>query len=481
MPSDTHEIVFDGGADRVGPATWSQREILATMGRLPGRHAHFNLNIPVPVPARTSLEQVRSAIRQLVEHHESLRTTMVVDPNGQTHQSVHGHGRVRLTSFHDGDPGNPTSEPEVVRAGQATPVGFAGEDCIRTDLFSGGGISVVRLTVSHVALDGFGIAVLQEDLRRLLHGEQLASPSIDPLTRAEYEAAPTGQARSARSLAQASAHLRTAPRSFMGYRSPSDGRAGSHWVGQVHSGALGSALGMLSASTGLPPSAILIAVAGTVLAEKAEAGAFTALVVSSNRFEPLLRRYVGTLFQAVPITVDVVPADCLATAAVTARTVAGAHVRGQFDPGGLERLVGDLEQESGHAAHPWLTFNVHLPAPDSRSAPSESDLRLRLGRSTYESRSMWGIEEPGVYLTALGDGDSVVLTLRANTSRLSISEAEELLLAVECRTVELVLGTASGMTSGARFATKADLAICACADQHRQPIQDSADGIDPSP
>jgi len=63
-----------------------------------------------------------------------------------------------------------------------------------------------------------------------------------------------------------------------------------------------------------------------------------------------------------------------------------------------------------------------------------------------------------------------VLTLRANTSRLSISEAEDLLLAVECRTVELALGTASGVTNSARFATNAELAICACADQHRQPV-----------
>jgi Condensation domain len=469
MPSDPHEIVFDGGADRIGPTTWSQREILATMRRLPGRQAHFNLNFPVPVPAGTSLEQIHSAVRELVEHHESLRTTIVVDPNGQARQLVHGHGRVPLRTFYDGDPGNPTSAPAVVRAVQATPVGFAGEDCIRTDLISDNATSVLRLTVSHVALDGFGIAVLQEDLDRLLRGAPLASTPISPLTRAEYESAAGGQARSARSLAQASAQLRAAPRSFLEYRSPADGRAGSHWVGQVHSRALGSALGMLSVSTGLPPAAILIAVAGTVLAAKAEAEAFTALVISSNRFEPLLRRYVGTVFQAVPVTVNVEPAGCTATAAVTARTVAGACMRGQFDPGGFERLVSDLELERGRAVYPWLTFNVHIPAPPAGSAWLESDLRLRLGQSTYASRPMWGLEEPGVYLTALGDGDSVVLTLRANTSRLSITEAEDLLLAVERRTLALVLGAASGTTNGARFAAKADLAICACADQHRQP------------
>lgn len=446
----------DGG---VAPLTWSQQDMFRIMQALPGRHVHFNMTFSVRLPAGLSTEQVVDAVRGATESHEALRTTVAGATDGRPEQWVHARGRIRLRIHRfppalDADALAPETLDAVADRGRRTQVGYPEEESYRPDLILvDGAPHTLVLTCNHLTMDGFSVPVLCEDILGRLTGLPLAStesvapaaPALpvravppvpqSPRRRAEFEQSPDGSAQSARSVRALERAIRAAPPTPLGTPDPAAvGRAG-FWWGRMRSPALAAALRVLAERYAVPPSAVLVGIAGSLLAGRE--GVFTVSLITSNRFTPRLRGSLGCYFQPVPLTVHTHPVDFATTAARTAAASTAAAMNGQFDPQELAFLIDRVEAETGSAVRPLPVFNVQDCATGPSGLSGEA-VRELLGQSTYEATDLADMEDDGFYLNATARGGTLELVLRTRTDRAPAAFGEAFLRSVEGSAVALV-------------------------------------------
>lgn len=471
----------DGGT---APLTWSQQDMLRIMQALPGRHVHFNMTFSVRLPAGLSTQQVVDAVRGATESHEALRTTVTGAAEGRPEQRVHAEGRVRLRIHRFPDALDADTLDAVAERGRRTPVGYPDEESYRPDLILvDGAPHTLVLTCNHLTMDGFSVPVLCEDLLGRLAGPPAAkagaaaSPAPaapqSPRRRAEFEQGPEGSAQSARSVRALERAIRAAPPTPL---APADPAAAGHagfWWGRMRSPALAAALRVLAERYAVPPSAVLVGIAGSLLAGRA--GTFTVSLITSNRFTPRLRGSLGCYFQPVPLTVHTDPADFATTAARTAAAATGAAMNGQFDPGELTDLIDRVEAEAGTAVRPLPVFNVQDCATGPTGLSGEA-VRGLLGRSTYEATDLADMEDDGLYLNATARGGTLELVLRTRTDRAPAPFGEAFLRAVEESAVTLVEKDAPvaplplpPLRSSRSFTPAPGIQFCSCSD-HEVPV-----------
>ncbi|CAM5647441.1 hypothetical protein SAVIM338S_06432 [Streptomyces avidinii] len=498
---EVREVPYAAPDAGSAPLTWSQQDMFRIMRALPGRHVHFNMTFSVRLPAGLSTEQVLDALRDATESHEALRTTVARAADGSPEQQVRATGRIRLRLHHfpravGGDALAPDTLEAVADRGRRTQVGYPDEEPYRPDLILvDGAPHTLVLTCNHLTMDGFSVPVLCEDLlgrlteppapdaasgapatpapRTARRGGSAPQP---PRLRAEFERSAHGSAQSERSVRALERAIRAAPPTPLG--PPEDPAAGSgagFWWGRMRSPALAAALRVLAERYAVPPSAVLVGIAGSLLA--GESGAFTVSLITSNRFTARLRGSLGCYFQPVPLTVHTDPADFGATAARTAAAATGAAMNGQFDPRELAALIDRVEAETGGALRPLPVFNVQDCATGPSGLSGEA-VRGLLGRSTYEATDLADMEDDGFYLNATARAGTLELVLRTRTDRAPAAFGEAFLRAVEAGAVALVekdtpveplTRAPQPSYSSSSFMRTPGIQFCSC-DTHEVPV-----------
>jgi hypothetical protein len=319
---------------------------------------------------------------------------------------------------------------------EATPFDHAAEWPIRMAAVRyQGAVTHVVVTISHVATDGGGIAVMLGELgeRDPLTGEPKNPPSpTGPLELAASQGSPSGRRQSDVSLRHWERLLRSAgPRRF----GPAVDRGEPRYRRAVfESRALDLASRAVAARVGDSSSSVLLAAYAVAVARLT--GITPALIqaVVGNRFRPGLADVSHPLSVNGLFQVDVADASFDEVVDRTRRASALCSKHAYYDPEQLEELRARIDRERGETVELSCLFNdrrlgvgVEGPGP----APSRAELEAARGESVLR----WGRPFP-TYLDKLmvqvgAAAGAIELEIQVDTHHVSAEEIKALMLDLE--------------------------------------------------
>ncbi|MFF5231325.1 condensation domain-containing protein [Dactylosporangium sp. NPDC000521] len=372
MPAYPTSVHFSTGRAAEGPLIWAQVAIWDVLRWLPPHDSTLNLLTRCPVPPHNDLGRVLTAVRRLVERHDSLHTLYVDTPEGPR-QRVVGEGDIPLRIHDIGDRGTDEAAAELGEALRAPWFDIGADLPLRVAiLVRDDAPVVVLLAASHMAVDGGSFAIVRGDLLNLLQDPPVAvEPGQQPLQRAGYETSAVGLRREAKALAYWAKHLTGVPTRMI--ESVRDGRPPNLDWGLIQSPALALATNGLAARFGVPPATVLLA--GTALQLAAYTGETEALLrmIVATRFRPASRALVGAFNQNALFRLDFTgrPAETvgdLLHRASDAALLAYAHC--EYDPRRLEALFADVAAGRGITPDGYCFFNDTRFAPPDQPPPT---------------------------------------------------------------------------------------------------------------
>jgi len=428
-------VAFCGARDGEAALTWGQRHVWRAL-RLHGPGQYF-LNCPwvLPVYARRDLGAVLTALRALIERHESLRTTFA-DPADGPVQRVARSGELTVLLEQAKQEG-PLELAERLAARMSEEI-FAPEDWpLRCRVVvKDGRPCALALAFSHLALDHEALGLLSADWRRLLRGEDLPPASWQPMDQTELEATEPFQARSARSIRYWQPVLDDVPLDVFGHPPgrPEDPR---FIEVAMESAALGIAVGQLAKRWGVSTSSVLLAAWATTLAAVSDRQQAVMLLVHSNRRDPRTRAMVGTVGQDSLFALDLGDTrggtDFAAACRAAERAALLAYRNTQYDPFAMWAVREETGRRRGREPDLNAFFNDRLGSgrPDlSRSAPDANVPGLTGKTRTYASNSWPSIHIRVMFTVGTMAGASE-LSLIVDTAYLPRDIATSMLLGIE--------------------------------------------------
>jgi hypothetical protein len=359
MPLSPTTVHFRTDRAAEGPLIWAQLAIWDVFRWLPPRDSTLNLLVRCPVPAGRDLPTVTTAVRRLVERHDSLHTLYVDTPDGPR-QRVIGEGDLPLHVHDIGDRGTDEATAELGEALRAPWFDIGADLPLRVAVLTRDGAPVtVLLAASHMAVDGWSLAIVRGDLLNLLQDPPVAvEPGQQPLQRLDYETSPVGLRREAKALSYWSKHLTGVPTRMI--ESVRDGQPPNLDWGLIQSPALALATNGLAARFGVPPSTVLLAAITLQLA--AYTGDREALLrmIVATRFRPASRALVGAFNENALFRLDFPdsPGESIGDLlhrASDAALLAYAHC--EYDPRKLDALFADIAAQRAITPDGYCFFN----------------------------------------------------------------------------------------------------------------------------
>jgi hypothetical protein len=379
-----------------------------------------------------------------MSRHQSLRTRLRLDLDGQIRQVVHASGEIMLDVVDAGD-ADPSETAAAVAARYKTRIfDYEHEWPIRVAVITYRGTATyVAEVICHLALDAFGLAALHEDFDR--HDER-AGPvtAMQPLEQARRQSGPGGHRAHEASMRYFERLVARAPDRL--FRESADPRKPRFWVVTCESPAGYRAARMLATRLGLSTSPVLLAafaVALTPLTTLAPGQPVVMQLVVSNRFRPRFADSVSPVAQSVPCLIEEpgAPFEEVALRAWPSALLAYKHA--YYDPAGKQEVSRRIAAERGAEADLGVIFNDRrvrsrelADSITGDAADGLAPIRDELARTTLNWGEAFDIPEQKVFLSVLEMADSLCCELRADTHFVSPADMAGLLLRIESVLVE---------------------------------------------
>ncbi|MFD5461971.1 condensation domain-containing protein [Kitasatospora sp. NPDC127059] len=292
-----------------GPLTRGQDNMVRCIRR--DTPEQINKESVWPVPPGTSTAAGLTALRLLVERHESLRTSF---PPGSgpdafpESQVVHGDGRFTVTLVEtEGLEGHELDSlaAQLGRDDVAVPLALTAVPRIRFTLVTEGP-RVLRLiaVVCHAGADGAATALLIQDWYALAAGKELPPVTAPtPIQIAAAEQSPQGRRRASGALRHWAKVLGSGPQVVFA-DSRITGPPGEHGALLVRARGAAADLAAVCRRTGASPSVVLLAAFSALVAHRADRTELAIAALSANRQRAALLDHVGTLAQDALILLD---------------------------------------------------------------------------------------------------------------------------------------------------------------------------------
>ncbi|QMU77425.1 non-ribosomal peptide synthetase condensation domain protein [Streptacidiphilus sp. PB12-B1b] len=300
--SRVENVGFSSGNSGTGPATWGQQAIWDAVSKL-GVDAHrYNISIGFPVEPGIPVARVLEAVPKLLQLHQSLRTRLVPDPDGELWQFLDAEGSVPVHLL-EADADRAEEQGRELLAGLVTTSFDCAVDLpIRIAVVETGGLmTFVGFCLSHTAVDGWGLSRAVMDLFALAQGEPLERvreqhPYLQPLEEAAFQTSARGRQRDAAARGFWAKKLRLGPRAVFA-RPPAGPPAATFPLAVLNSPSLARAVDLVSVGHRAGGSSVLLAAASVMLFRLTGTPDPMFQVVVSNRFRSDLAHAVSTVAQ----------------------------------------------------------------------------------------------------------------------------------------------------------------------------------------
>ncbi|MET9671618.1 condensation domain-containing protein [Streptomyces sp. NPDC006482] len=431
-------LPFTGPTSGRGPATWGQTAIRRALRALEPDDHQFNVDWGGPVDGELPLDTALTALAGLMGVHDSLRTLLHETPDGTYAQELHAGGELDVHVVEADDAEDVAAVADALHQElYGRPFDYAREWPLRAGLVTRGGL--VRhavFTVSHTAVDGWGLPRLREDLASLVAGADAVRlregrAMCGPLEEAAHQRSRTALRRdeSARSfilrnLAQAPARLYGEPAD-----APADGPRYRQAV--LHCPGLDAAADATAGRLGVTSSTVLLAAACAASARSADRSDFVFQVMVNNRFVPGLADVVA------PVALESVlyAPDCTGPMEALVPRIWKASVNTyRFAYYDKDRLTEQLRDVSAADTTCW--FNDRRGVAVLPSEATDGAGEGAADRAGGEGRLRWSVpsDRQGGTTLALHVLDApggLDLSLTADTTRLTPEVMAELLRTME--------------------------------------------------
>ena len=439
--TDRVVVPFAGPGGGVGGLTWGQQKVWTLMQQA---GTSLSMGGAVPVTDGRTIRDLASELGFFMCRYASMRARILPAADGGVTQVVSGSGVAVLgvLDVADGDdPGLVASR--LAEQWDATPFDHEREWPIRmAAVVARGMVSHVVVTISHVATDGAGIAVMLGELgeRDPISGEPKNPAAMGPLELAELQRTPSGLRQSEASLRHWERILRSiAPLRFGPYVDRGEPRYRRAFF---ESQAVHMASKAVAARVGGTEASVLLAAYAVAVARLTGIDPAVIQVVVSNRFRPGLADVSHPLSVNGLFMVDVAGAPFDEVVSRTQRALAQCSKYAYYDPKALDELRARINRERGEAVELSCLFNDRRLAfgTDGQADPSPSREELEAARA--KSTLRWG-EPFSSYLDKLmvqvaATEDAVELEVQVDTHHVSADDVPALMLDLESLLVDAV-------------------------------------------
>jgi hypothetical protein len=459
---DPVRVPFSGDRAVTAPMTYGQINILEWLG-LGAKHFTV-MELPLDLPAGTTVEDVASSVSVLLARHEGLRTLYA--EGGHLTQRVLDHGEL-LLRLYEVAPATAVTRADLfaglARRVRERPLDVATSLPVRLALaVDAGTVLAGILACSHLAVDAGALAVLARELDTLFRdpaARRVGPARHQPVDRAAAEAHERRRRRAEAALEYQAVRLATMPpHVFVPPGTGGSGTGGSGGSGpaelELRSRAAATGLLHLARRTRTSRSAAVLAAVCAALATVTGRDRCEFPTMAGNRGEPQLAEYVGTLAQAVLLSVDTRGAgfDTLVRRAYAAMLTANRH--GVYDAYRSGEQRRGIEERRGVR---FLVEPLNCLAPDharlDRAPRPLAGVLARHPSPVLRWRSLDPVPYLVSFVTSRLDGELVLKLWVGDTGLVPEPLGESLLLAVH----RLLLAAAGGDLSPEEVVAALDL------------------------
>ncbi len=426
-------VRFSGGRDSEGPYTLGQLNIKVWLDQSPD-HCYSTLKWTLDVPEGTTVQEVAAAVSALLTRHEGLRTNYL--GGDRPIQRVAGSGELPIEVWSVDEqqtgPIDPTLLGHELLAQLATGIAPDAPLPLRVAMaVRGEAVAAAVMVFSHLAVDFQAMTVLGREFATLLRDPpRLASDVQQPLARAEAESDPRARRRQEAAIRHWERHLRLVPQCL--YARPRTGPSGGGGIAQLSSPAGAAALRHIASRTRTSRPTIVFAALCAVLARRTGYRECRFPILSGNRFEPTLERYIGTLAQSVLVRLDTGGAGFDELVRRAFATMLDAVRNGAWDASVATRLHQRVAVRRGLHLRFEPLFN-NLVVDSSPDGPPPEPVASLAGAAS-RTQMVWQPAPPTSTLIRfdLWQVDPLLLSgWSSDIGRVDQDEVESLLLAVE--------------------------------------------------
>ncbi|MFD0401505.1 condensation domain-containing protein [Kitasatospora sp. NPDC127121] len=391
----------DDSAGGSGPLTLGQDNMIRCIGR--DAPEQINKDSLWPVPDGTSVSAGLTALRRLVERHESLRTSFPAGPGADgfpERQVVHPEGRFTVTVIEAGDRDGAQLDAfaaELGRADVAVPFDLAAAPRLRVTLVAGGE-RLLRLVavICHAGADGAATVLLIQDWLDLAAGKDLPPVTAPtPLRIADAERSAQGRRKSAAALRYWARSLATGPQVvFADARITGPPR--DHSAVLVRSRTAAEDLAAVCRRTGASPSVVLLAAFAALVTHRSGRTELALSALSANRQRAALVDHVGTLAQDALIRLDTGAADLDQLIGRAKAASLSAYWHSTLDAEQVWRLIEDCAHLRGsrfprHVVVNDLSLTIPAAVADAQPAAAADPELTRVPAPPLPVRLMFTI------------------------------------------------------------------------------------------
>jgi hypothetical protein len=447
-------VQFEGDGSGVAELSWGQQEIWSAMQ---AQGDSLSLGGVRVLPPGHTVADVVAGLRFIMSRHQSLRTRLRFDLDGQTRQVVHAAGDITLDVVDAGDADPGETAAAVAARYKAWIFDYEHEWPLRMAVITHRGTAthVVEM-ICHLALDASGLAALHDDFDR--HDERsVPVTAMQPLEQARRQGGQGARRAHDASMRHFERLAARAPGRLI--RESADPRKPRFWQVTCESPAGYRAARMLAARLGLSTSPVLLAaftVALTPLTSLAPGEPVVVHLVVSNRFRPGFAGSVSPVAQSTPCLIEVPGAPFEEVALRTWQSALLAYKHAYFDPAGKREAAKRIAAERGLEPDLGVFFNDRRvrsrELADSITGEDAAGqlppIRDELTRTTLTWAEPFDQPEQKVFLSVIDMAGTLCCELRADTHFVSPADMEGLLRRMESVLVSAALDEGDGTEGG---------------------------------
>lgn len=412
--SDRIRIPFHGLEPRSHRLSWSQTYMWDFLSRMRPFEGLYNLSIDLRLPVAISVEQAVRIIGNLVHSHEALRTSYYADGSRPPRQEVAGVGHLDVGLVEEScfDSWFDANRNASFRR-DAPPLQFV---VSRRDK------SVRRLTLiaSHLAMDGWGIAVIQQEVLRYM--SDAASPvrrARQPVDQATWEASSAGTSRNRAGIDYWQKTIEVAP---AGCFKPLLSLSKSRFCrAEVSSVAAGRAVLALAREHGAPQAAIVLTAYLRAVTAVFGYSRVVFWVVAHNRFDRELREAVGCFFRDTVVSLESLPDEPSRAVRLVASSLLRALRYTQTDARKIDQLL--LNADRGSYFDLIRGFYYNFTAGSALASGNRKEEQSREIKWSAEKE----FDTQVTYLNSDLQGDSLILRMLIDTWCVPMDLVEKIL------------------------------------------------------
>ena len=431
-------VQFRGEGSGVGPLTWGQRGVWRSISRQGS--SQYVSGVAPAMPGIT-VDYLADSLGFLMGRHQSLRTRLVFDADGDPRQQVFESGEIALEIVDVGDE-DPATVADGVRDRYVSyDFDYAREWPVRMAAVCRDGVPTHLVAVyNHLAVDAHSLLALVDDVLARDPETGVAPGPVtatQPLAQAAQQQTPAAQRQTDAALRHWGRVLRTVtPERFEQRDHEEDPR---FWDLAYYSKAADLAMRSIAARLGTDTSPVLLAAYGVAMASTIGRNPVVLQLAVSNRFRPGFAGAVCPIAQSSPCLLDLADITFDQAVARAYRAAMATYLNSYYDPLQRVALYEAINAERGAQIDVQVYFNDRRDqGRDDKSGPMPTAAEIRAALPA--SRLGWGphsaVPQPTFYLDVDDAPDGVELTMTADTRYVSPEGMESFVRTLESTVVE---------------------------------------------